>query len=107
MKRKQKVGAWTITIVSGRGDDEVGMARWSAQVDGKVTVLASGPLGLYVGTRKGVVSRLETVTGRQCGRAELGAPIQAIEIVGKQATVTTKDGATVLLAGSLKVPKAR
>jgi hypothetical protein len=108
MPRKQRVGAWTISIHAGRGADTVGIgARWSAHVDGHVTVLASGALGLYVGTSKGVVSRLETKTGRQCGRCELDAPIQAIAIAGKLATVTTRKGATVLLAGSLRAPKVR
>jgi hypothetical protein len=108
MKRTQKVGAWTVTIDLGDVDDSVGIGdRFDAQVDGKVTVLAAGPLGLYVGTNKGVVSRLETRTGRQCGRNALGAPIEAIAIAGKQVTVTTKHGATALLAGSLRVPKQR
>lgn len=105
-RRKQRVGAWTITIEAGRTDDSVGIGdRWSAQVDGHVTVLAAAPLGLYVGTSRGVVSRLETKTGRQCGRFELDAPIEAIVVAGKRATVTTRNGDTFLLAGSLRVPK--
>jgi len=54
-----------------------------------------------------VVSRLETVTGRQCGRYELDAPIEAIIIDGKHVTVTSRDGDTVLLAGSLRIPRRR
>jgi hypothetical protein len=107
MAKKQRVGAWTITIEPRRTHDFVGIGeRWSAQVDGHVTVLANGEaFGLYVGTTKGVVSRLETETGRQCGRYELDAPIEAIAIAGKRVTVTTRNGDTVLLAGSLRVPK--
>lgn len=104
--RKQRVGEWTIIVETGRTDDFVGIgSRWSAQVDGHVTVLAGASFGLYVGTTRGVVSRLETATGRQCGRAELDAPIDAIVVTGKRATVTTRNGETVLLAGSLRVPK--
>ncbi len=104
--RKQRVGEWTITIDSGAAADVVGIgARWSAEVDGRVTVLAAAPYGLYVGTSKGVVSRLETVTGRQCARCELVGPIESIVVAGKLVTVTTRSGDTVLLARSLRAPK--
>jgi hypothetical protein len=103
--RKQRVGTYTITITSRRAGDVVGIGdRWSAEVDGKVTVLASAPGGLYVGTGRGVVSRLETVTGRQCARCELGAPIEKLAFAGRLVTITTRDGDTVLLARSLRVP---
>ena len=106
MKRKQRVGSLTVTIESGRGDDFVGIGqRFSAQVDGKVTVIVGTPHGLLIGTSKGVVSRLETATGRQCAKHEVGAPIVALHVDGKLVTVETRDGSTVLLARSLRVPK--
>ena len=105
--RKRRVGTWTITIDSGAADDVVGIGdRWDAEVDGRVTALAGkAPHGLYVGTSKGVVSRLETATGRQCATCELVGPIKAIVVAGKLVTVTTRSGDTVLLACSLRAPK--
>ena len=104
--RKQRVGSLTVTIESGRGDDTVGIGqRFSAQVDGKATVMADTPHGLLIGTSKGVVSRLETATGRQCAKHELGASIEALQVDGKLVTVLTRNGSTVLLARSLRVPR--
>ena len=72
-----------------------------------MTVLVGTPYGLLVGTTRGVVSRLETATGRQCAKYELDAPIDTIVVAGNLVTVRTGDIDTVLLARSLKVPKRR
>ena len=108
MVRKQRVGTITISIESGRGDDMVGIGqRFTAQVDGKVTVIVGTPHGLLIGTTKGVVSRLETATGRQCAKHELDAPIVGLKVEDKLVTVETRNGTTVLLARSLAAPKRR
>ena len=108
MTTKRRVGRFTVTIQTGKRFDHIGIGdRWTAQLDGKITVLATSPDDLLVGTTRGVVSRLETVTGRQCARATLDAPIDAIRASGKLVTVTTAGGATVLLVKSLKAPKRR
>ncbi len=109
MARKQRVGKHVVRIAPGEdGDDIVGIGnRFDAYVDGKVTVIVDTPHGLLVGTTKGAVSRLETVTGRRCAHAVFAAPITALAVAGKLVTVTTRDGETQLLARSLKPPKPR
>ena len=107
MIRKQRVGKHIVRITSGR-DEMVGIgARWDAYVDGKVTVIVDTPHGLLIGTTKGAVSRLETVTGRRCALATLGSPITGLAVVGRLVTVTTAAGTAQLLARSLKPPKPR
>jgi hypothetical protein len=106
MIRKQRVGKLVVGIETGAADDVVSIGnRFSATVDGQVTVLVGTPYGLLVGTTRGVVSRLETATGRQCARYELDAPIDAIVVDGNLVTIRTGDLTTVLLVRSLRVPK--
>ena len=58
-----------------------------------------------IGTTKGAVSRLETVTGRRCALATFASPIIALAVDGRFLTVATAAGTTQLLARSLKPPK--
>ena len=107
MIRKQRVGNHTVRITSGR-DEMVGIGqRFDAYVDGKVTVIVDTPHGLLIGTTKGSVSRLETVTGRRCAHATFASRIDALAVAGRFVSVTTADGTTQLLARSLKPPKPR
>jgi hypothetical protein len=108
MFRKQRVGRLVVGIETGNADDVISIGyRFSAQVDGQVTVLVGTPYGLLVGTTRGVVSRLETETGRQCAKHELDAPIDAIVVDGNLVTIRTGDVETVLRVRSLQVPKRR
>ena len=105
MIRKQRVGKHTVRITSGR-NEMVGIGgRFDAEVDGKVTVIVDTPHGLLVGTTKGAVSRLETVTGRRCALATFPSPITALVVAGRFVTVTTAAGTVQLLARSLKKPR--
>ena len=107
MVRKQRVGKHTVRITSGR-DEMVGIGhRFDAYVDGKVTVIVDTPHGLLIGTTKGAVSRLETVTGRRCALATFGSPITALAVDGRFVTVATAAGTTQLLARSLTPPRPR
>ena len=108
MIRKQRVGKLVVKIEAGDDDDFVGVGdRWSAQVDGQVSMLVGTPYGLLVATTKDVVSRLETVTGRQCAKYQFDDPIDAIIVEGTLVTVRTGTGDTVLLLRSLRAPKRR
>src|SRR4051812_48523264 len=105
-ERTQRVGRYTVRITSGR-NETIGIGdRWDAELEGKVTVMIATPHGLLIGTSEGELSRLETVTGRQCARATFSSPISALVAAGRLVTVTTADTSTTqLLVGSLKPPK--
>ncbi|MFT3693278.1 MAG: hypothetical protein QM831_09055 [Kofleriaceae bacterium] len=101
--KKKRVGSLSVTMWIGGSNDRVGIGdRWEAQVEGQITALASSPSNLFVGTSRGIVSRLETVTGRRCARTELSGPIDKLSVKGPVVKVSVEGAVTELKSSSLK-----
>jgi hypothetical protein len=103
---RKRVGSTTVRITRTARDELVGIGdRFDAQVEGRVTALAAAKGNLFVGTSKGIVSRLETQTGRRCARAVFDAPITKLSVRGAVLKVLTRNDTFAVTSSTLRKVK--